>query len=102
MCHLVVVQVAAGREPLPVDPALVGLLPGVDPPVGVEAGAGAEPLLTFRADVRLLSSVGPDVSLQQTGSVEGLPTDVAGQHGLLLGSPAGAGPGGGLLGGEVE
>ena len=48
------------------------------------------------------SSVGPDVSLQQTGSVEGLPTDVAGQHGLLLGSPAGAGPGWGLLGGEVE
>ncbi len=27
-----VVEVAAGRKPLPTDPALVGLLPAVDPP----------------------------------------------------------------------
>ena len=59
MSHLVIVEVAAGRESLPADPALVRLLPRVDPPVGVEAGAGAEPFLTLRADVGLLASVGP-------------------------------------------
>ena len=85
MSHLVVVEVAAGCEPLTTDPALVGLLSRVDPPVGVEAGAGAEPFLALRADVRLLPCVSPDVSLQQAGPVEGLATDSAGQHCLLLG-----------------
>ena len=61
MSHLMIVEVAAGREPLPADPALVRLLARVDPPVSVEAGAGAEPFLTLRADVRLLSSVGPQI-----------------------------------------
>ena len=59
MSHLVIVEVAAGRESLPADPALVRLLARVDPPVGVEAGAGAEPFLTLRADVGLLAGVGP-------------------------------------------
>ena len=54
-----IVEVAAGCESLPTDPALVRLLARVDPPVSVETGAGAEPFLTLRADVRLLSSVGP-------------------------------------------
>ena len=56
--------------------------------MGVQTGAGAEPFLTLRADVRLLSRVGPDVSLQEAGPVKGLPTDSAGKHRLLLGSPA--------------
>ena len=54
-----IVEVAAGCESLPADPALVRLLARVNPPVGVEAGAGAEPFLALRADVRLLPSVGP-------------------------------------------
>ena len=45
MSHLVVVEVAAGCEPLTTHPTLVGLLSGVDPPVGVQAGAGAELLV---------------------------------------------------------
>ena len=61
MSHLVVVEVAAGCESLPTDPALVRLLARVNPPVGVEAGAGAEPFLALRADVRLFPSVGPSI-----------------------------------------
>lgn len=38
MGHLVIIEVAGGRELLSTDPAGVGLLPAVDPPVGVQAG----------------------------------------------------------------
>ena len=43
--HAVVVEVGGGREALPTHLTHVGLLPCVDPPVGVQAGAGAELLV---------------------------------------------------------
>ena len=65
----------------------------VPAPVGVETGAGAEPLVALWAYVRLLPGVCPDVPLEQAGPVKRLAAHRAGQHGLLLGSPAGPGPG---------
>ena len=82
MSHLMIVEVAAGRESLPADPALVRLLARVDPPVGVEAGAGAELLTAEVTAVRSLPRVDPDVSLQQTRPVEFLPAGLTRQQSL--------------------
>lgn len=61
--------------------------------MSVETGTGAEPLVALWADVWLLPGVCPDVSLEQAGPVKRLAAYCAGQHGLLLGSPAGPCPG---------
>ena len=82
MCHFVIVKIGGGCKRLATHLALVGLLPGVDPPVRVQAGAGAEPFVANVAHMRPLSGVGADVSLQEAGTVELLATRVAGQHGL--------------------
>ena len=60
-----IVEIAAGRKRLATVVTLVGLLPGVDPPVGVEAAARAEPLLTEVAHVRPLE---PEESFASTSS----------------------------------
>ena len=64
MCHLVVVKVAAGREPLATDSTLVRFLPTVDAPVGVEAARGGETLVANVAHVRPLPSVDTDMTLE--------------------------------------
>ena len=78
-----VVEIARGGEPLPADPALMRLLSGVDPTVGVQARAGGEALAADVAHVRPLPRVNPDVPLQQGGSVESFPTVIAREHVLL-------------------
>ena len=57
MCHSVVVEIARGGEPLSADPALVRLLSGVDPTVGIQAGAGGEALAAYVAHVWPLPGV---------------------------------------------
>ena len=77
-----IVEIAAGCKRLATVVTLVGLLPGVDPPVGVEAAARAEPLLTEVAHVRPLPRMNPDVPLEQARPVKHLAAGVAGQHGF--------------------
>ncbi len=86
MCHLVIIQITAGREPLPAHPALMRLLPTVNPPMRVETGRRGKTLITNVTHVRPLTRVNADVSLQQTGSVKGLAAIVARQH-VLFPSP---------------
>lgn len=90
MCHSVIVEVAAGCKSLPADPALVRLLPAVDPPVRVQTGAGGETLLANIADVRPLAGVGPQMAVEQRRTVEAFPAKLARQH--LLGLPLVAAP----------
>ena len=61
--------------------------------MSVETGTGAEPLVALWADVWLFPCVCPDVPLEQAGPVKRLAAHCAGQHSLLLGSPAGPCPG---------
>lgn len=51
MCHPVIVEVAAGGEPLATDLALVGLLAAVYTAVGVETAGCGESLVTNHAHV---------------------------------------------------
>ncbi len=81
--HLVVVQVAGCSKPFSTDPALVGLLPAVDPTVGVERGGGGETLAADITDVRPLPGVDADVALEQARTIERLAAVVAREHVLL-------------------
>ena len=85
MRHLVVVEVAGGREALAADSALVRLLAAVYPPVRVERRRRGEPLGADVAHVRPLPSVDAHVPLQQRRPVEALAAVVARQHRLLPG-----------------
>ena len=78
-----VVEVARRCEPLPAHPAHVGLLPAVDPPVGVEAGRGREALGADITDVRPLPGVGAEVAVEEARAVEALAAKVAGEHPLV-------------------
>lgn len=55
MCHAVVVEVAAGREPFAADLTLVRFLATVDAPVRVETAGRREPFVADHADVWLLT-----------------------------------------------
>jgi hypothetical protein len=55
VCHAVVVQVGAGREPLAAHLALVWLLSAVDAPVCVEGTGRGEPFAAHQTHVRLLT-----------------------------------------------
>ena len=84
MGHPVVVEIRRSRETLATGLAHMGLLPGVDPPMGVETAAGAESLLAVVADVGPLPRVDPHMALQQAGPVEHLAAGGAGQHPLVV------------------
>ena len=61
----------------------MGLLPGVDPPVGVEAGRGREALGTDITDVGTFPGVSAEVAVEETGTVETLAAKVAREHLLV-------------------
>lgn len=65
VCHLVVVEIAAGGEAFAADTTLMRLLPAVDPPVRVQTRARAEALGANITDMRSLASVDSDVPLEQ-------------------------------------
>ena len=82
MCHFVIVKIGRGCKGLATHLTLMWLLPGVDPPVRVQAGAGAEPLVANVTYMWPLAGVGADVPLQEARTVELLATRVAREHGL--------------------
>ena len=92
MSHLMIIQIAAGCEPLSTNSTLMRLFSTMDSSVSVKAGAGTESFTALWANMRLLSCMGSDVSLEETRPVKCLSTYSAWEHCFLLGSSAWACP----------